>query len=296
MDFTVFGLARSGTTALANCINLHPQIFCANEFLGPEPSDNIVKSAFPGIFFDKRINLVKAEDNKRVFEKKKTIVKFGNKYPRNYAYLDRWSSSFPCIINIGIYRENLGFMSSWNLRAAEGSWPSGRIGVLGVIEQVSLWGRIIDLSSRCNTYIFSYNRLFRDESRQYLNLISALNLECSPSLHAQFCKQYFSQKKVFEKERIADPLGEFSREWFDVKSVDKIFYGYSGKSLSSLEDADVKFIRDSVVSRLPGFIEHIYPMLGSDAREHLMTMRKLLSGTPYVGVEINALLKRLGRQ
>jgi hypothetical protein len=296
MDFTVFGLARSGTTALANCINLHPHIFCANEFLGPEPSDDIVKSDFPGIFLDKRINLVKAEDNKRVFEKKQSIVKFGNKYPRNYAHLDRWSSSFPCIINIGIYRENLDFMSSWNLRAAEGSWPTGRIGVLGVIEQVSCWGRIIDLGSRSNTYVFSYNRLFRDDNKQYLKLISALNMECSPSLHAQFCKKYFAQKKVFEKKRIADSLGELSRDWFSVGSVDKIFYEYSGKSLSSMEDTEVRFIRDSVVSRLPGFIEHIYPMLGSDSREHLMTMRKLLSGTPYVGVEINALLKRLARQ
>jgi hypothetical protein len=295
MDFTVFGLARSGTTAFSNSLNLHPQIFCANEFLGPEPGSNLDKSDFPEIFLDKRINLPKAEDNRRILDAKKTIIKYGNKYPRTYAYLDHWTDIFPEIVNLGIYRENLEFMSSWNLRATNGSWPPGRIGILGVIEQVSSWARIIDIRSKSNSFIFSYNRLFRDESRHFMRLISILELDCPPTIYDQFCRQYFSQKKIFEKPRTVDPFCDLSRSWFQLSKVDEIFYKNSGNPLSSLGADDVNFIRESVVCELPAFIEHIFPLLGTESREYLMTMRKFLSGTPGVGIEINSLLKSLGR-
>ena len=147
MKFTAFGLARSGTTALAQLLNAHPEVFCAIEAILPDKK--ITNLDFPGAFLspefvgDKRA----AKHKELITDKHKC---FGNKFPRYYAYLDVIGSKD--IPNFGIYREGFSFVHSWNQRVkARENWQQGRTGIIGVIEQIILLLSLVSLKNKENT-------------------------------------------------------------------------------------------------------------------------------------------------
>ena len=119
LDFIVFGVARSGTGALARALNFHPHVYCARERF--HFRDNHALISFPDSFVDAtdielvrhqaKINQVKAE-----LAHKTEILHAGNKLPRYYFALDRLNREVPKLKNILIYRSPRGFMASWNRR------------------------------------------------------------------------------------------------------------------------------------------------------------------------------------
>jgi len=140
LDFIVFGVARSGTGALARALNLHPHIYCARERF--HFRDNHALISFPDSFVDAtgielvrhqaKINQVKTE-----LAQKKEILHAGNKLPRYHFALERLNREVPNLKNILIYRSPQGFMPSWNRRelARKGiQWADGQIGLFGLLE------------------------------------------------------------------------------------------------------------------------------------------------------------------
>ena len=140
LDFIVFGVARSGTGALARALNLHPHVYCARERF--HFRDHHALISFPDSFVEAtgielvrhqaKINQVKAE-----LAQKKEILHAGNKLPRYYFALERLNREVPNLKNILIYRSPQGFMPSWNrreLERKERQWPNGQIGLFGLLE------------------------------------------------------------------------------------------------------------------------------------------------------------------
>jgi hypothetical protein len=140
LDFIVFGVARSGTGALARALNFHPHVYCARERFHFRENHALI--SFPDSFVDAtgielvrhqaKINQVKAE-----LAQKTEISHAGNKLPRYYFALDRLNREVPQLKNILIYRSPRGFMVSWNRREQakkRRQWAIGQIGLFGLLE------------------------------------------------------------------------------------------------------------------------------------------------------------------
>lgn len=294
MDFTVFGLARSGTTALSNCINLHPNAFCANEFFGAEPNKNVMDEKFPDIFINQpNTSESKMDKIRSVLAQKKHVKVYGNKYPRHYLYLDEWSGYFPKIKHIGIYREDFSFMYSWNERANSKSWHPGRTGAIGVIEQVALLTRVLHAKKTDAVYLFSYNRLFRDDPDHCENLFKILGLDCDELLKDQFEKKYYLLDKVFSKIRPETIPQSSARNFFNIDQVDRIFRKYSARPISDYPQSSVEELNGVLTLRLPAYLANLIPDLSLDEKKYLIMIRKILIETPLIGGDIDNLLEEI---
>jgi hypothetical protein len=138
LDFIVFGVARSGTGALARALNFHPNVYCAKERFSIRDNHSLI--SFPDSFIDgstierlrhrAKILQVKAE-----LARKKDISHVGNKLPRYYLVLERLKRELPKLKGVLIYRSPRGFMPSWNRRELRGRrWPAGQVGLFGLLE------------------------------------------------------------------------------------------------------------------------------------------------------------------
>jgi Domain of unknown function (DUF4112) len=138
LDFIIFGVARSGTGALARALNLHPHVYCARERFHFRDNHGLI--SFPDSFVNAtgiefvrhkaKVSRVKAE-----LAQKAEILHVGNKLPRYYFALDRLNREVPKLKNILIYRSPRGFIPSWNRRElAKRQWPPGQIGLFGLLE------------------------------------------------------------------------------------------------------------------------------------------------------------------
>ena len=140
LDFIIFGVPRSGTKALVNAFNLHPQVYCGMERFHFRTDHS--RLTFPELFLDAstirdRRDLIKLERLRRDLAKNRDIRYVGNKLPRYYFALDRINQEVPQLKNIWIYRSPYGFIPSWNRREQQsfkGQWPAGQIGLFGLLE------------------------------------------------------------------------------------------------------------------------------------------------------------------
>ncbi|MEP0356627.1 hypothetical protein [Paraglaciecola sp.] len=228
MKFTAFGLARSGTTALAQLLNSHPEVFCAIEAFLPDKS--IADLPLPESLLEPDV-----VGQKRAIKHAAIITSkhkcFGNKFPRYYGYLDDVSSN--CIPNIGIYREGFSFAHSWNERVrAKENWPQGRTGIIGIIEQVILLISLAKLKNTDSTYIFSYERLLRIDKEHFTEVFKLLDVD--PELaRNRFESQVFNRKKISEVKRTFTENEARAKDYFDIEKVDILLKNNSGISISS---------------------------------------------------------------
>jgi len=140
LDFIVFGVPRSGTSALARALNLHPNVLCAMERF--YYSVDHASLSFPNSFLTttdvddshdyKKIDYVRTQ-----LAEKPQVLHAGNKLPRYYFGLERINREVPALRNIWIYRSPFGFVQSWNRRELnhrKGRWRAGQVGVFGFLE------------------------------------------------------------------------------------------------------------------------------------------------------------------
>lgn len=136
VNFIVYGVPRSGTTATVHYLNCHPEVFCGHEVF-PEnvavsslryPSDFARMAALP--------NFAHAEVSGVIAEKTGSLKAIGNKTPRYYfADLAEQAGGRASIL---LARPAADFAPSWTARAVKNApgWERGRIGALGLFEQL----------------------------------------------------------------------------------------------------------------------------------------------------------------
>lgn len=257
MDFTIFGVARSGTTALASAINLHPKLFCSIEAFLPHKKIN--QFSFPDAFMDFDICGEKSIKHKKMISEKKTIISYGNKFPRYFAYIDFISQQFPNIINIGVYREDFNIVHSWNERVkSESNWDKGRTGIVGVFEQLAFFSYLFKSENKIKTYLFSYDKLFVSDKKHSVDLYNIFENDNSEAVES-FQKNVFRKGKVINKTRFKTEMERKASVFFNIKYLDDIFYKNSGRSIEcsfleaenyflSLEDKVIEFLRLSEIN------------------------------------------------
>ena len=78
--FVVMGVPRSGTSALAQALNLHPEIMCGVEYIGV--LKNAGKVDLPAAFEDPGITRPLGDETRALYLEKKSAARlFGDKNP-----------------------------------------------------------------------------------------------------------------------------------------------------------------------------------------------------------------------
>ena len=128
LDFYLLGIARSGTTAFRQALNLHPSVYCSVERFPLDLSPKEIR--FPETFLDESNSRHLAETLKELSPPRDLtdIEVVGDKQPLKFrSPLDlRLTGS-----NVFIYRSYTNTTQSWDVRAAnpnDKGWPASKTG------------------------------------------------------------------------------------------------------------------------------------------------------------------------
>lgn len=265
-------MARSGTTAFAQAINLHPHVFCGIESI--VPNYDLSNAVFPDVFFDASVcGENAARKNLKIFGEKE-ITKYGNKFPRYFLYLDLVSGYCEDVKNFGIYREGFDFVHSWNKRVEAGkNWHPGRTGLVGILEQIMMFRSLLEVKNKNNVYLFSYNRMLKEDLDNINKFFEVLGVDAS-LIRDDFCRDVFNKSDVLNKERKKSYLENYAVEFFGIKKFDELFYDHSGESLDSFTDGMCCELK-VMVEKSSDFLKEIGPELKEVEKEFILKQKGL---------------------
>lgn len=161
LDFIVFGLARSGTTALTNLIRANRRLYCGAEFFTPRQDHSRID--VPKAFFDEEARLErdgKVPQNIRVSmdilhrRDPAEIVLYGNKWPLYSHFFDRVMSELDHPKAILAYRDYRACARSYERRSQDPNdgWPAGRRSIFAGLELIHIL-KMLAQSTHKNTLI-----------------------------------------------------------------------------------------------------------------------------------------------
>ncbi|MBA4095937.1 MAG: hypothetical protein C0484_04100 [Rhodospirillum sp.] len=213
--FVVMGVPRSGTSALAQALNLHPEIMCGVEYIGV--LKNAGKVDLPAAFEDPGITRPLGDETRALYLEKKSAARlFGDKNPWYYHDLPHLNLAVPACKKVCIYRRKLGFWQSWNVRAANKGdlhWARGQTGFFGLLELICLLNRLADVDGSGEVLMIDYDAVFFEDPSIIERLYAYLG--AGPDEHAvvAFKDRIFSRTDkardhvVDEARAVYDQLG-----------------------------------------------------------------------------------------
>lgn len=274
LDFFIFGVARSGTTAMANALNIHDRIMCGIENF--HPSEDHSKILVPDEYFNaSRVGNVRAKKNKERYERTNPQI-FGNKMPRYYCYLDDIQKQINAI-GLGIYRERLSFLPSWRDREREGSqWPKGRKGIAGVLEYILFLSAIY--RSKHDVTLYSFNALFYEDETAFVSMNAALGVTCEDRHVETFKLQFFQNRRVSQKTRHFSNLEKKARDALDYKTIDELVRVNSGQKISTYRKSLLPYINgayNALSKELSGWLREEEPSVVKYVSTQLPVYKKV---------------------
>lgn len=185
LDFVVLGIARSGTTALAQAINLDPRCFCAHEYFQQRRID-FSKIYVPDAFYDaENASNNDAKLNRAVSDIKRKIaisseLVYGNKEPIHFLIMERLHREIPNLKSLYIYRPGHQIADSWDRRARneKDRWLPGRSGYFALLEWLIGVSRLADTVQPIR--IIDYDSFFFDDPKLYEKLIEYIQGSAPP--------------------------------------------------------------------------------------------------------------------
>jgi len=154
LSFLVLGAARSGTTVLAEAINVHPQAICGVESFHAVDDHSAI--SFPASFVE-RLAVLSGYQRDFLSDLLKqktghTLLAVGNKQPNYDLRLAEILRESPSLRLLLIYRDPQHFMDSWNRRAKNAqdpAWHSGRTGLFGVLSLICYMRALCRMPNDC---------------------------------------------------------------------------------------------------------------------------------------------------
>lgn len=194
LDFIVFGVGRSGTTALATSLNLHPQLLCGVErfHYNVDPRAINVPEAFEDQTFICDASLL-PYNLQLVRDKSASVVLFGNKSPRYFCNLKAWQNLNPEMQKVAIYRSPYEYLASWTTRAknpADTAWPTDLDGVFGIYELFGMLRALLDHAD--DALMIPYGAFYFGTDATILDIVSHLGADPDDYPHEEFRKTVFS--------------------------------------------------------------------------------------------------------
>ncbi len=225
LSFVLFGVPRSGTSALADALNLQPDVFCGHErLLGyrkwtsrQEIIDALLAAGSnnPGAAVKKNLgHLSRKIDGSQPF-----II--GDKAPEYYINMKQITKIHPTVKKICIYRSPYGFAPSWDVRANnihDNTWERGRIGIFGIFDLLMMF-HIIQ-NTDLDATVVSYAALFQDGVRVFPALVEQITGHpAAPEVLPAFRKQFFQRRKEGRGRAEASPYRELLQS-IEVDGID----------------------------------------------------------------------------
>lgn len=199
LDFIVYGVPRSGTSALGHAINLAPDIFCGLEYfpLWHDFEGVDVPAAFLNAV--PRTDADKAEASRKALRQKLragAVKRYGDKNPRFYLTLDAVNRANDGPANVFLHRPARETCESWTRRAQdpETPWRSGESGIYAIAESVFALAEAFHPDR--DTLVADYQTLFFGDEGAMRRVVGAI---AGPPPHEfpypAFKKQFFDQEK-----------------------------------------------------------------------------------------------------
>ncbi len=269
LDFYLLGIARSGTSALCNAINLHPEVYCGMErFMITQDPRTI---SFPDSFLDTSLSgnpkgVQQAIDclvGMNTAKVSSMIV--GDKLPRKFSAPShlRYIKSAVCV-----YRPYELVCNSWDTRAnntKDHTWARARTGYLLFFDLLYFFSIASQLK---RVAWIDYNQLFYKDYKAELDAaFIALGVTPDSYPHEQFVEKLYRKLKpktgLQIDQRYHDfarsiNLPEFEEGYFSARPADRLtlvreygdyirskridFVSNFLNSLSSSEFAGLKFL------------------------------------------------------
>ena len=200
LNFIVSGVPRSGTSAFARSLNLHPQLFCGIECfpINHDYADFSAPDSF--LALAQADSRTRAQDNSlKVLNGKLSTgeksLHYGNKLPRYYFCLWRLQKAdlHPRIVHV--FRDPIATANSWDRRAAnpqDALWQRGQIGLFAVAECYIALMRLAQLDTP--VCLVSHARYFSLAPDDYSRVLTALGVNPDAKATAAFHAEYFQRK------------------------------------------------------------------------------------------------------
>lgn len=219
LDFIVFGVGRSGTTALASALNLHPEILCGIErFHYTVPPAQIV---YPDSFHDPtfRAAATNVKATLDAIEAKSDIRFAGNKNPRYFCRLADWQSFAPATRKIAIYRSPWHYLASWKARAERPGdpWHPSQQGAFGLYELFSMLRSTINWAP--DTLLVPYDAVYFDNPQTILDAVRHIGADPTRFPNDQFLQTIFGQS---HRSRQRPKLDGDVTEMLEIAGIDTL--------------------------------------------------------------------------
>jgi hypothetical protein len=263
LDFIVFGVPRSGTSALTRALNLHPDIICGIERFGPYVNPRSI--VYPESFRNLRqpTSVVSLERNLDLLAQKGDTVPFaGDKNPRYHYNLAAWNQLQPPVRKIAIYRSPWQFLESWRRRALSDdfpNWDRERLGPFALWELFAFLRNMLDQGS--DTLLVPYDACFFDNPGIMRHVTAHIGADPERFDQDTFLQKLFAQSHR-SRERPKLPVDEV--ELLMAADVDKI------DRILLLEDA---FTFDSVRDEIQGYLNSVSPRLAAATEDWINNNR-----------------------
>ncbi len=166
LDFIVFGVPRSGTSAVARYLGAVPQIHCGME-LFPNVLDHStlsVPDSFLKLPEDGKPKFKHLYSKKDVSENREVIIAYGNKAPAYFYRLNGILSETGVKKVLICVRDLRECTRSYSSRAESESdpWNAGRVGIFAVSDMMLLIDQVASLETDVEIMIIPYPALSRD--------------------------------------------------------------------------------------------------------------------------------------
>lgn len=203
--FIVFGVPRSGTTALGWLLNSHPQVFCGFEMFHPNEISS-QKLTREGVLNHKFRSPSVQQRHHQLVNKKHIISAFGDKTPHYFMNIESILEKSPLLHCLATLRDPVEVFDSWNQRALDQEdkgWGRGQFGVFSFFDFWVLSKKISDLDIGNDLLLINYYRIDTKNnlSRNLEEIFSHLDLNLKESVIQHWNKKYNELDKIRLKNR-----------------------------------------------------------------------------------------------
>lgn len=250
LDFIVFGVPRSGTTAATRYLSAAREVHCGIECFSHKVDHSTLHA--PECFLE-NTNLREGSANFRISRediesKDGNIRYYGNKMPTYYLRLQGVLDEVATPRAILCYRDIEGVAQSYAARAKQPSnkWPAGRLGIFATGDMMIML-KALTVLERADVLVVPYSSVLKDWRATYTTALQFVAPDLEPDFMADRLAEIESHRDhVAKREKPA-------LDKIDKQAINRV----SSSGVHELFDRDEPFALSEIHSGIPGILENL---------------------------------------